>query len=194
MSDLLSKIDLGILNWRPNSQPLRLLWQPHIYRLSTKFPKKSQKMSNLLSTIDLGILNWRPNSQPLRLLWQPHIYRLGNSNFEKKFHKIFLKKSQKTSYLENCKVLGSHIWRQNSQLLRVPWQSLTTEIVFSSYIKFFIPKIWKILRKSKKKSYLENYKTLSRHIQGRVLQPPESTLTDSNNRIDIFRVLEFFNI
>ena len=38
------------------------------------------------------------------------------------FLKIFLKKSQKTSYLENYKDLSRHIWRQDSQSLRVLWQ------------------------------------------------------------------------
>ena len=51
-------------------------------------------------------------------------YRVWNFRFcEKKinisFLKFFLKKSQKTSYLENYKELSSHIWRQDSQSLRV---------------------------------------------------------------------------
>ena len=46
----------------------------------------------------------------------------GISNLEKKsfIFITFLKKSQKTSYLEKYKDLSSDIWRQDSQLLRVP--------------------------------------------------------------------------
>ena len=46
--------------------------------------------------------------------------------------KIFLKNSQKTSYLENYKDFSSQIGRQNSQFLRVPWQGLYRE----DYFKF----------------------------------------------------------
>ena len=70
-------------------------------------------------------------------------YRLRFSKFEHKFnfHEIFLKKSQKTSYLENCKVLSSHIWRQNSQLLNPGKASL--QMVNSNFEKFFISKFSK---------------------------------------------------
>ena len=52
----------------------------------------------------------------------------------------------------------------------------------------FSKKFWE---NPKKTSYLENYKILSRHIQRQDLEPPESTLKDSNNRIEIFKVLNF---
>ena len=55
-------------------------------------------------------------------------------------------------------------------------------MIISSFVKIFnlkfSEKFWK---KSQKTSYLENYKNLS-------------SLTDSNNRIDIFKVLELFNL
>ena len=49
----------------------------------------------------------------------------------------------------------------------------------------------KFLKKSHKPSYLENCKILSSPIQRQDSQPPESTLKDSNNRIDIFNVWNF---
>ena len=49
------------------------------------------------------------------------------------------------------------------------------------------------MKKITKTSYLENYKNLSSHIQRQDSQPPEITLTDSNNRIDIFKIFNIFN-
>ena len=48
------------------------------------------------------------------------------------------------------------------------------------------------MRKSYTTSYLENYKDLRSHIQMQDSQPPESTLTISNNRIEILKLLELF--
>ena len=59
-------------------------------------------------------------------------------------------------------------------------------MIISSFVKFF--------EKPKKTSYLKNNKRFSCHIQRQDLQPPESTLTDSNNMIEISKLLEFFNI
>ena len=158
--------------------------------------KKITKSSYLLSKNDLGILNWRPNLQPLRLLWQPPNYRLGNSNFEKKinliFRKIFLKKLQKTSYLENYKNLSSQLVRQNSQLLRVPWQSLITKMIISSFVKFFIPKFSE--KKSKKNVISRKLQEFEQPKSEAKFATPESTLTDSNNKIEILNVLEIFKI
>ena len=78
-------------------------------------------------------------------------------------------KSMKTSYFENQQDLSSHIWRQDSQLLKTSelFDSPTTELKTSNFNekknnlnfrKFF-------LKKSQKTSYLENYKVLSSHSQ-----------------------------
>ena len=72
------------------------------------------------------------------------------------FLKIFLKKSQKTSYLENYKDLSRHIWRQDSQFLRVLWQYPITGLgickwefvnyfVICVFLKIFEKKITKIV-------------------------------------------------
>ena len=58
---------------------------------------------------------------------------------------------------------------------------------------FFNPSSLKNLE-NPKTSYFKKYKYLSNHFQWQDLQPPESTLTDSNNRIEIFNVLEFSHL
>ena len=55
-----------------------------------------------------------------------------------------MKKSQKTSYLEN---LSSHIWRQVSQSLRVPSQFHTTGLRSSKLFNFLNLSFWNIFEK-----------------------------------------------
>ena len=69
-------------------------------------------------------------------------YRVRISNFQKKKSKLkfsenFMRKPQKMSYLENYKSLSSHIWRQKLQLLGVPLQSPTIEIINTNFVIFF---------------------------------------------------------
>ena len=105
--------------------------------------------------------------QLFRVSWQHRTIALGISNFEKKTNLISLKnlkKSQKTSHLENYKELSSHYWRQDSQSLRVLWQDLTTGLGISDFYKVVIIQIfWNFSKRPQKTSYLENYKELSIH-------------------------------
>ena len=48
-----------------------------------------------------------------------------------------MKKSLKTSYLENPKDLRTEIWLQGSQPLRVPWHHPTTVKRISNFVKIF---------------------------------------------------------
>ena len=128
--------------------------------------KKSQKTSYLENYKKLSSHTWRQDSQSLRVLWQDLIRGLGISDCLKIIILLvfwkFLKKSQKTSYLENYKELSSHTWRQDSQSLRVLWQDLIRGLGISDFLKIIIILVfWKILKKSQKTSYLENYKELS---------------------------------
>ena len=61
---LLSKNDLGVLNWRRNLQPLRLLWQHPNYSLGNSNFEKSQNTSYLENYNDLSCHNQRQASQP----------------------------------------------------------------------------------------------------------------------------------
>ena len=131
------------------------------------FLKKSQKTSLLKNYKDLNSHIWRQGLQLLRVLWQHPTTRLRISNFEKQLIKIFwkfLKKSQKTSYLEKYRDLSSHIWRQDSQSLRVFWQDLTTGLGISDFAGKKYKFSENFLKTSQKTSYLENYKELSSHI------------------------------
>ena len=57
-------------------------------------------------------------------------------------------------------------------------------MIISKFENFFI---FNFLKNFEKTSYLGNYKNLSSQIQKQDSQPPESTLTDSNNRIEMFK-------
>ena len=110
--------------------------------------------------------------------------------------------NHRTSYLENCKILRSPFWRENSNsylvakfathesTLTVPHDRDDNIQILWKFFTYFSEKLGK---NPKKTSYLENNKSLSSYIQMQDLQLPEITLTDSNNRIEIFNVLEFFN-
>ena len=105
-----------------------------------------------------------------------------------------MEKITKKSYLENNKDVSIQIGRQNLQLLIVPWQSLYTEENFFSILRNFLyPSYLKKFEKTYS-SYLKNYKKLSLQTQSQDSKTAESTLTDSKNMIEIFKLLEFFNI
>ena len=117
------------------------------------FFEKITKTSYLENYKDLNCHIWRQGLQLLRVLWQHPTTRLRISNFEKQLIKIFwkfLKKSQKTSYLENYKELSSHIWRQDSQSVKVLWQHPTTRLGISNFERKIIKIFWNFLKKSQK--------------------------------------------
>ena len=78
----------------------------------------------------------------------------------------FRRNTLKTSYPENYWDLSSLNRKQNSQFMGVPWQSLTTEMIYETFRNLlyliFLKKIWK--NNPYKRSYLENYKKLSSQI------------------------------
>ena len=151
--------------WRQDSQSVKVLWQHPTtrlgisdfagkkYKFSENFLKTSQKTSYLENYKDLNSHIWRQGLQLFRVLWQHPTTRLRISNFEKQLIKIFwkfLKKSQKTSYLENYKELSSHIWRQDSQSVKVLWQHPTTRLGISNFERKIIKIFWNFLKKSQK--------------------------------------------
>ena len=157
--------DLSSHIWRQDSQSLRVFWQDLTtglwisdfagkkYKFSENFLKTSQKTSYLENYKDLNSHIWRQGLQLFRVLWQHPTTRLRISNFEKQLIKIFwkfLKKSQKTSYLENYKELSSHIWRQDSQSVKVLWQHPTTRLGISNFERKIIKIFWNFLKKSQK--------------------------------------------
>ena len=66
-------------------------------------------------------------------------------------------------------------------------------MITSNLLNFLYVSFRKIFENRKKSVYFEKFKKLSSHIQRQENQPPESTLIDSNGRIEIFKVLEFFS-
>ena len=157
---------------------------------SENFWKKSQKTSNLENYEELSSHTWRQDSQSLRIHWQDPTTGLGISDFAGKklikFSETFLKKSQKTSYLENYNDLNSHIWRQDLYLLRVFWQQPTTRLG--------IFKFWEILNKNVLKIFEKiTINIISRKLQGfeqsnleARFAIPDSTLTVPNYRVGNF--------
>ena len=155
--------DLSSHIWRQDSQSLKVLWQDpttglgisdfakNKYKLSEKVLKNHKKHHISKTTRNWAVIFGGKKS--VKVLWQHPTTRLGISNFERKLIKIFwnfLKKSQKTSYLENYKDLSSHIWRQDSQSLKVFWQDLTTGLGISDFAENKYKLSEKVLKNHKK--------------------------------------------
>ena len=129
-----------------------------------KISKKKYKSSRISQTkmiwaflIGVRICNpWDYSDSPLNTDWEFQILKKINKFI---FHEFFFEKITKRHIWKTARfwevLFGgenrSPIWRQNSQLLRVPWQSLTTEII-SSFVKLFSPKFsekfWKKYQKT----------------------------------------------
>ena len=101
----------------------------------------------------------------------------------------FMKKSQKTSYLENYQDLSSHTQTQDSQPLRVPSQRPTIGLQGRKFKNWetFLLNFLEILEKSRKLPYLVNWKDLFIHIWrpesqnlGKPWQNPTIGLRSSN--------------
>ena len=77
---------------------------------------------------------------------------------------FFLTKSQKTSYLKNCKILSSSIQRQDSQTPKSSLKNSNNKIDIFKPLEFFNIKVFcENLGENHKTSDLENYKDLSSH-------------------------------
>ena len=95
------------------------------------------------------------------------------------------------SFLENCKVLSSLIWSKNSQLLRVPWKNLTTEMVISSFIKKIIPKFSeKFWGNPKKRHISKTTKFWADVFRGKIFNPMK---VPSQISITGLRISKFWN-
>ena len=144
---------------------------------------------------------WRQNLQLQRVPWQSLTTEITISTFAKlfiiKFSEKFWKKIQKNviswklkeTYWEIIK--RKHIGRQISQHLKVPWQSLTIQIIISSFAKFFIIKFSEKFWKNSKKRHISKTTGIwAAIIKGKIHNPLRVT-SHSNNSIEIFKVLEF---
>ena len=103
-----------------------------------KILKKSQKTSHLEKHKDLRSHNWRQDSQSLIVHCHNPTTGLGISNLTKKIDISFVNifwKNHKKRHISKNKELGSHIWRQDSESLRVLWQNPNTGLGISAFAK-----------------------------------------------------------
>ena len=99
-------------------------------------------------------------------------YRIEILKVSEFFKSSFLKKSLKTSDVENYKDLRSEIWTQDSKPQNLPGQPSTTRLIISNFQKFLKIKFsFKFFEKSRKLPYFVTLKDVIIHMDAKNSTP-----------------------